>query len=290
MFDSAEYQLIDFGDGEKLENFGGVVVRRQTPSALGRKAGDVRWEAADLVFTRQANQNVWAGSIENDWSIQFHDRGFELRTTPTGQLGVFPEQAENWGWIERCPADLTGLKALNLFAYTGGTTMALAKRGAAVTHVDAAKSVVNWARHNAARSGLDSAPIRWIVEDALTFARREIKRGNRYDVVVADPPSFGRGPGGEIWKIQRDLGELVQLVADLTDHSPKMILLTCHTPGFGSNSIRSEVQSCFRTRMPNIESFEMSLQAASGQRLASGNGVRWFSSQIQHRESEGGQV
>ena len=274
--DREQYHLIDFGGNEKLEFLGGKTVRRETPSAQGTKASISDWDCAELIFKSNGKSGCWVGESATDWTIEFGSSRFGLRQTPTGQVGLFPEQAVNWSWIEQLPIDLSGAKALNLFAYTGATTLALAQRGAQVVHCDAAKSVVNWARSNAANSGLQDAPIRWIVEDALTFVRREIKRRNKYQIVVADPPSFGRGPGGESWKIQRDLNKLLQGLAELTRGDSRMVLITCHTPQLNHESLRSEVAQSFRLGADPGESFELKIPALSGKSLVSGQCFRWF--------------
>jgi len=271
-----QYRLIDFGGDEKLELIGGQLVRRETPSGVGTKASNCDWNGAQLTF-RSANQKQrWEGKPASDWFMDFGPTRFNLRQTPTGQVGVFPEQAVNWNWIEQLPHELSGLKALNLFAYTGGTTLALAHRGAQVVHCDAAKSVVNWARSNAVDSGLQDAPIRWIVEDALRFVGREIKRGNKYQIVVADPPSFGRGPGGESWKMQRDFETLIDGLSQLTTDEAQLILISCHTPSIDHGSLRSTVSKSFGLKSGNGESFELKIPASNGKSLSSGHCFRWF--------------
>lgn len=274
--DQHQYQLLDFGGNEKLELIGGKIVRRETPSGPGLKTPGAIWNSAELTYKSKHSNPHWDGKPDVDWSMAFGPNRFDLRQTPTGQVGVFPEQAINWRWIEQLPIELSGIKALNLFAYTGGTTLALAQRGAHVVHCDAAKSVVNWARSNAANSGLQDAPIRWIVEDALTFVGREIKRGNKYQIVVADPPSFGRGPGGESWKIQRDLRTLIQGLAQLTGDDARMILISCHTPELDHHDLRSIASKSFRLGDNPSESFELRIPASSGKSLASGQCFRWF--------------
>jgi 23S rRNA (cytosine1962-C5)-methyltransferase len=276
MFDPAEYQLLDFGENEKLESFGGVVVRRETPSALGDRVLSSQWENARIRLDRLNEKLHWTGNSPPDWQVGYQERVFLLRQTPTGQIGVFPEQATNWDWIAQCPGNLSGAKALNLFAYTGGTTLALADRGATVVHLDAAKSVINWAKRNVEHSAMEGASIRWIFEDALTFVQREIKRGNKYDIVVADPPSFGRGPNGETWKIQRDLAELLEGLAQLTDGRCKMFLISCHTIGFDAETLKSLASKAFGRKKNLIESFELSIKASTGRRLPSGSCARWF--------------
>lgn len=274
--DQNQYRLVDFGENEKLEMFGGTIVRRETPSAIGVKASQADWARAQLSYHSKQNTASWAGQANDDWHLQFGQSCFSLRTTPTGQVGLFPEQAINWSWIDQLPIDISGSKALNLFAYTGGTTLALAHRGAEVVHCDAAKSVVNWARKNADSSGLKEAPIRWIVEDALTFVGREIKRGNRYQIVVADPPSFGRGPGGETWKMERDFERLVDGLSELTGDQTQLILISCHTPEFSHFDLKSAIAGSFGLGSNQGESFELAIPASNGKSLASGQCFRWF--------------
>lgn len=283
MFSENQYQLIDFGGEKKLESFAGVNICRDTPSASGRWLDRSDWPKVDATCECSGKTRRWRGQVPEDWTLKFGDSPmqFELRLTPTGQVGVFPEQAINWDWILGHKIDFTGKKAINLFGYTGGTTMALATRGAEVAHVDAASSVVKWARSNADRSGLSDAPIRWIVEDARRFVQREIKRGNRYDVVVADPPSFGRGPAGEIWKLERDLEVFAEEVRQLLSETPSLVLISCHTPGIVASDLKSifrhAVLSHSRSPMANsMQAFEMKLPVTnSAVTLPSGCCFRW---------------
>jgi 23S rRNA (cytosine1962-C5)-methyltransferase len=278
MFTDDQYQLVDFGQHQKLECFAGIKVSRTTPSAPGTKQARHLWSGADLVFTSDQNRNEnWSGESPSPWVLPFGESQiqFELRKTPSGQVGVFPEQAANWDWILESEIDLSGCSALNLFAYTGGTTMALAQRGARVVHVDAASSVVKWAKQNAELSGLTDHSIRWIVEDASRFVQREIKRGNRYDIIVADPPSFGRGPKGETWKLERDIDELISGLAKLLSDQPKMLILTSHTNGFEQREWRRIVSQNFSLPGGQAKAFPLVLDAASGHRLPSGHCFRW---------------
>jgi 23S rRNA (cytosine1962-C5)-methyltransferase len=270
-----QYDLLDFGRNEKLECIGGVVVRRETPSAPGGKASSVDWGQARLRGRVVGDKYSWDGIAPSDWRFDAGDFQLKLKPTPSGQVGVFPEQSVNWDWLKRCPADLAGLKAINLFGYTGATTLSLANRGAQVVHVDAAKSVVSWARANAQTSGLADSPIRWMVEDALTFVRRELKRGNKYDIIVADPPSFGRGPKGERWKLQRDLFQLIESLSELSRGRCKMVLLSCHTPGVDHRQLRSEVENQFHFEAGTGDSFALELRTQENKSLPSGNCFRW---------------
>ncbi len=270
-----QYDLLDFGRNEKLECIGGVVVRRETPSAPGGKASSVDWGQARLRGRVVGDKYSWDGIAPSDWRFDAGDFQLKLKPTPSGQVGVFPEQSVNWDWLKRCPSDLAGLKAINLFGYTGATTLSLANRGAQVVHVDAAKSVVSWARANAQTSGLADSPIRWMVEDALTFVRRELKRGNKYDIIVADPPSFGRGPKGERWKLQRDLFQLIESLSELSRGRCKMVLLSCHTPGVDHRQLRSEVENQFHFEAGTGDSFALELRTQENKSLPSGNCFRW---------------
>lgn len=286
MFEPDQYQLLDFGGGEKLERFGDVTVRRQSPSVGSSRADKGRWQS-DLQFTRLPNPQ-WhpqqRSDHESSWSIRHGNKQFLLKPSPSGQVGVFPEQAANWQWINRYRDGIAGLKAINLFAYTGGTTMQLADCGVEVTHVDAARPVVQWARKNADASDLASNKIRWIVDDAITYLQREIGRGNQYQIVVADPPSFGRGPKNSVWKIQRDLETMLELIAQVAP-DPKMIILSSHTPEFAAADLQRQVTKHLlrsNDNRPNVnrpigngQSMTLKLISQKKKTLASGECFRW---------------
>ncbi|MEM7784258.1 MAG: class I SAM-dependent methyltransferase [Planctomycetota bacterium] len=280
-----DYQLLDFGCGEKLERFGDAVVRRMTPSVGYReRKNHPRWNSVDCQY-KKTNINGGSGSwhyhnFVPPWVVELGGIRFQLKTTPSGQVGVFPEQMQNWKWIEDSQCVKPELKAINLFGYTGGTTMALAKQGVAVTHVDSSKSVVNWARANSELNGLGDAPIRWIVEDAIKFMRREIKRGNCYDILIADPPSFGRGPKGESWKIQKDLEKLIANAFELTQGNPTLVVLTCHTEGISETVLQRQIRKQFLSNASlssgiRLDAVGLKLTAETGKSLSSGVCVRW---------------
>ena len=207
---SQPYELLDFGRGRKLERFGEVLVDRPCPVATRRPVLD-DWGHAQLRFDPNAKPK-WKrrGQVSTPWRMAWGEVHFQLDVTPAGQVGVFPEQEASWQYIARKLANREQARVLNLFAYTGGSTLAAATAGAEVVHVDAAKPVVQWAKENAKRSGMAEAPIRWIVEDAPKFVRREVKRGNRYDAIIMDPPSYGHGPKKEAWKLSTDLMDLLR--------------------------------------------------------------------------------
>lgn len=224
-----EYRLLDSGDGRKLERFGRYVLARPCSQAMWRKSlPESEWSKADASFDREDGNN-WHGraNLPKEWTIETAGIKFRLGGTDFGHLGIFPEQREQWKWI-------MGRKfksALNLFAYSGGSTMACAIAGAEVCHLDASKGMVEWAKGNAALNGLKDNPIRWIVDDAHKFMRREVRRGRKYDAIILDPPTFGRGANGEMYKIERDLCETLSLVKELLSEEPAFVLFSSHTPG-----------------------------------------------------------
>jgi 23S rRNA (cytosine1962-C5)-methyltransferase len=242
LFDSGDYELLDFGEGRKLERFGAYLIDRPAPAANGvRRSRPDIWPKATARFEMHGDQRggergCWipGDALPKRWTIAFGPMRLELKPTDFGHLGVFPEQLENWEWIagrlQASAGDGQRAKVLNLFAHTGGSTLAAAIGGAEVVHVDSSKSAVAWARRNAELSGLADAPIRWIVEDAPRYVRRELNRGNRYDAVILNPPSYGHGPTGETWKLESDLPALLAACAELTASRLQFILLTCHTP------------------------------------------------------------
>ena len=262
-----DYELLDSGDGRKLERFGKYVLARPCSQALwrpSRPAAD--WERADASFDRE-DGNRWHGrsNLPKEWQIDTAGVTFKLGGTDFGHLGIFPEQRAQWRWIRD---EVRGMrdegrevKALNLFAYSGGSTMAAALGGAEVCHLDASKGMVEWARENARLNGLADRPIRWIVDDAHKFMKREIRRGRKYDAIILDPPTFGRGAGGEMYKIERDLKETLSLVRDLLSETPSFVLFSSHTPGLSQVVAENILSQLFPSA--RLESGEMLLEGAS---------------------------
>lgn len=233
-----EYELLDSGDGKKLERFGPYVLERPCAQAVWSPQYPERWKKSTASFDRNEGLN-WSGRerMPESWVVPIQGIKMKLSTTDFGHLGVFPETRHQWAWIEKTIRALSAesgrtLNFLNLFAYSGGATLAAAKAGAACCHLDASKGMVDWARENAALNGLDGAPIRWIVEDVNKFLQREIRRGRRYDAVLLDPPSFGRGRKGELYKVEKDLVDTLVNVKQVLSDDPAFVLLTSHTPGF----------------------------------------------------------
>jgi len=280
-----EYELVDFGMGRKLERFGPWLLDRPCPaSAAAPRQKPQAWRDATARYDGQrAADGKWTPAVKR-WQppqcqVSLAELGFsfELSPLPSGQIGVFPEQFENWRWIvEQVERAQKPLQVLNLFAYTGGSTLAAASRGATVTHVDAAKSMVARAKANSAESGLGEAAIRWIVEDAVKFCQREIKRGSSYDAVILDPPSYGHGPQGEAWSIRRDLMPLLKLCGQLTENRNTFVLCTCHTPDIGPAELSAYLSDgLFGHCAQPPRSGPLFLRTAQGRKLPSGTFARW---------------
>ncbi len=279
MFTPDQYQLIDFGDGRRLERFGALRLDRPCPTVerVARADPDA-WRQADARFERaDGEEGEWISQrpLPDAWTIVHGPVSFELKRTAVGHVGVFPEQADNWDWIvSQFEAVSQPLKILNLFAYTGGSTLAAAATGAEVTHVDAARSTIARARRNAKLSGLSGAPIRWIAEDAQKFVRRELNRGNRYDAVILDPPSYGHGPRGEVWQLPKHLSRLLADCGALTAGRRRFMLLTCHTPGFDPTRLERMMGKVLDKG--TIDARRLTIHSAAGHEMPSGVVVWWF--------------
>ena len=234
--DKNHYILLDHGEGRKLEQFGPYIISRPSSGAVWAKSGpDELWKKADASFTR-IEENRWIGRdrLPQSWHCCFGNLTLKIEPTDFGHLGVFPEQMDFWKWIEEFlkKSDIKKKRVLNLFAYSGGSTLAAARAGAEVVHLDASKGMVSWARENALINHLEGAPIRWIIDDVMKFLAREKRRQSRYEAIILDPPTFGRGTKGEVFKIEEVICELLQSCRDLLSDTPLFILFTCHTPGF----------------------------------------------------------
>ncbi len=279
MFTKNQYQLMDFGDARRLERFGEYVLDRPCPAAQGiQKADPGKWNSADARYAKNdSGDGNWRSKnrMPLSWMIHHGRVQMELKLTDFGHVGVFPEHAGNWDWITRqLKAAGEPLKVLNLFAYTGGATLACAAAGAEVVHVDSAQNSVLWARRNTEASGLGDASIRWITEDSLKFVARELKRGNKYHGVVLDPPSYGHGPKGEVWKIQEHLPELLENCAELTRHDRRFILLSCHTTGYVPADLKRILKEAKITK-GKIQAGGLAVRSVDGRNLPSGIAARW---------------
>ena len=240
-----DYELLDSGEGEKLEKFGRHILSRPDPQALWKKSlPKGEWDKADAYFTRDSAGADWSFKktvIEPKWEIGFGGLRFWIRPTAFKHTGLFPEQMPNWDWLRknigealagRSPEDAP--EVLNLFGYTGGASIACAQAGARVVHIDGSKAAVTWARENAELSGLGDRPIRWIVEDARLFVERELRRGRVYDGIIMDPPAFGHGPDNELWKIEEDFLILIENCMKLLKPKPLFFLINGYSAGYSS--------------------------------------------------------
>lgn len=230
-----DYEVIDTSNGEKLERWGKYILLRPDPQVLwDTPKKNPAWKRLNAHYHRsKKGGGEWEFfDLPEQWSIHYKDLTFHLKPFSFKHTGLFPEQAANWDWFSDLIKNAgRPIKVLNLFAYTGGATCAAAKAGAAVTHVDASKGMVTWAKENAQASGLADAPIRWIVDDCVKFVEREIRRGNHYDAIIMDPPSYGRGPKGEIWKIEEKIHPFIALCEQLLSDDPLFFLVNSYTTG-----------------------------------------------------------
>ena len=289
---SLTYELLDFGQKRKLERFGKIVIDRPSPAAQGPTQVDLKtWRDAVARYKRTTGTSgKWspADALPETWKTKFvlpnHNLEppypeicFELRPSPFGHVGVFPEQATHWKWlVSKVAAARKPLKILNLFAYTGGSTLAAALAGANVTHVDAAANIVRRARRNAAISNLEDCSIRWVVEDAVKYCRRELKRGEQYDGVILAPPTYGHGPKGETWKITQHLPTLLDLCGKLTSRQPTLALVTCHSPSIGPAELAAyTADGIFGHCGQPPATGTLSLTSRDGRKLHSGVYARW---------------
>jgi len=277
------YHLVDSGNGQKLEQFGPYLIARPSAQAVWQpQLSAAEWQKAHAVFTREG-ENRWTkkGDLPDTWSIEVSGVTFKISSTDFGHLGIFPEQKPFWAWIQETirKAATSGkkdIKVLNLFAYSGGSTLAAARAGASVCHLDASKGMVAWARENAQLNGLEASPIRWIVDDVNKFLARELRRGNRYDAVILDPPSFGRGAQGEIFKIESDLHGVLSSCRALLTEDPLFVLFSCHTPGYTPIAMEHLMNQMMQGLKGSIDTGEMMLTGSKEVfALPSGSYARW---------------
>lgn len=234
--DWKDYELLDCSSGERLERWGNVTLIRPDPQVIWKTPKKhPAWRRADAVYHRSnSGGGNWEikNKIPSFWSIGYGDLNFNVKTMGFKHTGIFPEQAVNWDYTAELIKNAgRPVKVLNLFAYTGGATVACLKAGAEVVHVDASKGMVQWAKENAVASGVADRKVRWIVDDCVKFVQREIRRGNKYDIIIMDPPSYGRGPGGEIWKLENEVYSFVELCSQVLSDNPIMVLINSYTTG-----------------------------------------------------------
>jgi len=283
------YRLLDFGMGRKLEQFGNLIVDRPCPVAINERKSPSQWDGVDLSYGLKVEDN-WhrhnrqtnrAASSAEEWFCECDGVRMALKTTPAGQVGVFPEHWSHWPWLlNRIDVDAqsaeTQPRVLNLFAYTGATTLALAKAGYSVTHVDASKPTVAWARENCAHSNLGTASIRWIVDDAAGFVKREIRRNSFYEAIILDPPTYGHGSKGTRWEIHRHLMPLLNDCWQLLSDARRAVLLCGHSSHIAIREINAELAEKYgKQSVANCEIHQANLVDAAGRKLDCGFAARY---------------
>ena len=280
-----DYELLDCGGGEKLERWGQQILVRPDPQAIWetdhKNAG---WRQANARYSRSSTGGGhWdKRKLPEQWAVAYKDLRFQVKPMNFKHTGLFPEQAANWDFaMEQIRNADRPIRVLNLFAYTGGATVACAAAGASVCHVDAAKGMVQWARENARSSGLEDAPIRWIIDDCGKFVEREIRRGRRYDAIIMDPPSYGRGPTGEVWKLEDNLYPFVELVSQVLSDHPLFIILNSYTTGLAPSVVTYILETLISKRFGgHTVSGELGLPVTeSGLVLPCGATGRWLADQ-----------
>ncbi|MBR3962201.1 MAG: class I SAM-dependent methyltransferase [Oscillospiraceae bacterium] len=282
--DWKDYELLDCSEGERLERWGKVILIRPDPQIIWNTPKEhPMWKHADARYVRSSQGGghwEFRRELPEFWKINYKDLTFKISPTGFKHTGLFPEQAVNWDMmrekIKEAKAGGRDIRVLNLFAYTGGATVAAVSAGASVCHVDAAKGMVHWARENAELSSLNEKPVRWIVDDCKKFVEREIRRGSKYDAVILDPPSYGRGPGGEIWKLEEHVFELVSLVAEVLTDDPLFVLLNSYTTGLSASTMAYVLGSAMKKFGGKVEAEEIGLPVTqSGMALPCGSSAIW---------------
>ena len=288
---ASDYELLDTGRMLKLERLGThTLVRPSLQAVWEPRLSDAAWKRVDGVYVRGGDEGgkwTFHTRVQREFDVLYGSLQFHVKLTNFGHMGLFPEQLDNWDWLRSAirrrvaATNDRNLYVLNLFGYTGGSTLACSQAGAHVAHVDAAKGVVDWARKNAQLSALEDRPVRWIVEDALKFIKREEKRGNSYQGIILDPPSFGRGPKGEVFKIEDDLVPLLQACRSILAKDALFALYSCHTPGFTPLTLRNQLDIVVGGRGGHVEAGEMTIAETAaagkpGRLLPSGVFARWL--------------
>lgn len=267
---STDYELLDSGDSEKLERYGKFTIARPDPQALWpKKLSAAEWNKADAFFSRAATDASWQTRRElpKKWPIRFDGLQFGIKLSAFKHTGIFPENQPSWQWMrQQITKAKRPINVLNLFGYTGGATLACAQAGASVCHVDGSKVAVTWARENAQLSQLEEKPIRWIIDDARTFVQREIKRGRQYDAVIMDPPAFGHGPEGDLWRIEADLLPLLKDSHKILSTSPLFFLINGYAAGYSALAYANNLRHLFGKK-GNLEIGELTIAHAKDERL-----------------------
>lgn len=270
------YELLDSGNGKKLERYGEYVLARPDPQALWKPLlGANEWNKADALFIRDGKKTEWKTKkgLPDAWTIVFGGLVMEIVPTTFKHTGLFPEHVTTWNWMRdqitarMAQPSAPQPKVLNLFGYTGGASLACAQAGAAVCHIDGSKLAIEWAKKNQKLSGLAPDAIRWILDDALLFLKREVKRGNKYDAIIMDPPAFGRGPDGEVWKIEEQFQDLLELCRKVLSDKPLFIVINGYASGFSSVAYQNNLIPFQKEFGGTIEHGELTLEESASKRL-----------------------
>lgn len=268
------YQLLDSGDGRRLEKFGDYILDRPDPQIIWHKSHPEKWQLANAVFTRtEEDKGNWEkkGNMPGEWLVRWDNLRLWARLTPFKHTGIFPEQQEQWSWIAKNSKDLN---VLNLFGYTGIASLVAAQGGAKVTYVDASRSALTWARKNQEASDLTDKPIRWILDDCLKYVAREVKRGVKYDAIIMDPPAFGHGPTGETWQFNRSLPELLDVCAQVLSEQPKYVLINAYAISTSALTLGNVLHDLLPTIPGTVETGELVL-GEPGRQLSTGIWGKW---------------
>lgn len=281
---SAEYELLDCGTGRKLERFGKYTLIRPEKQAMWKEVAPKLWEEADAEYVRSSEKGgEWVlknPEMPGEWIWDAGNFKLMLKLTPFGHVGAFPEQQAQWDWLEKIISNNSAsqqsnnIKILSLFSYTGGATLAASATGAEVTHVDASKPTISWAAENQKLSNLEDKPIRWIIDDALKFVKREERRGVKYDGIIMDPPKFGRGPKGEVWKFEKDMVELLESCKKILSADPLFFLVTAYTVPISPTTLANMVEGIL-PKTGKIEYGELIIEDNSGHMLPTALYTRW---------------
>ena len=239
-----DYEILDMANGEKLERWGNITLIRPDPQIIWKeKTFSEKWKKADARYVRSSTGGgswTYKNQVPKSWKITYKDLTFNIKPMGFKHTGIFPEQAVNWDWMmNKIQGSKREIKVLNLFAYTGGATVACLKAGASVCHVDSSKGMCEWAKENVATSGLKDRPVRFLIDDVVKFVNREIRRGNKYDGIIMDPPSYGRGANGEVWKFEENIAPLIELCMNVMSDKPLFFLINSYTTGISSQVLEN---------------------------------------------------
>ena len=276
-----DYEILDMANGEKLERWGNIYLVRPDPQIIWKdKSFPEKWNKANARYNRSSSGGGgwnYKKKLPDSWQIKYKDLTFNIKPMGFKHTGIFPEQAVNWDWmIDKIKGEKREIKVLNLFAYTGGATVACLSAGASVCHVDSSKGMVAWAKENVQSSGLGDKPVRFIIDDVTKFVQREIRRGNTYDAIIMDPPSYGRGKNGEVWQFESGLEDLVELCTNVLSDNPLFFLINSYTTGISSKVLENILYLKIKRKNGKISSGEIGLPMTdSGLVLPAGIFGRW---------------